>query len=98
MATALLKCRVCGNEYEGCRTAKKVDGVFRWNEVACTPECGAIYLERIRKSRAKTDVVVAQDSDTKDEFALLDEEYKDDSENLEFEDESDDSEEIEIEV
>ena len=62
MATALLKCRVCGKEYEGCRTAQKVDGVFRWKEVSCSPECGAIYLERIRKSRAKTEVAVAQGS------------------------------------
>ena len=98
MATAILKCRVCGKEYEGCRTAKKVDGVFRWKEVSCSPECGAIYLDRIRKSRAKTNVAVAQDHELETEFDLFEEEYKDEMENEELYDESDDSEEIEIEV
>lgn len=98
MATAILKCRVCGKEYEGCRTAKKVDGVFRWKEVACTPECGAVYLDRIRKSRANTNVVVAQDSDKQDAFDLFEEEYEEDIYSEELCDEPDDSEETEIEV
>lgn len=51
MATAIKKCRVCGKKYEACRTAKRVDGVFRWQDVACSPECGSIYLSRINMSR-----------------------------------------------
>ena len=98
MATATLKCRVCGKEYEGCRTVKKVDGIFRWKEVACTPECGAIYLDRVRKSRANTNVVVVRDNELETAFALFEEEYKDEMEAEELYDESDDSEEIEIEV
>lgn len=51
MATAVKRCRVCGKEYEACRSANRAAGVFRWQEVACSPECGAAYLERINESR-----------------------------------------------
>ena len=98
MATAILKCRVCGKEYEGCRTAKKVDGIFRWKEVACTPECGAIYLDRIRKSRAKTVVAVARDHATQEAFALFEEEYENEFDSYELDEELEDSDEPEIEV
>lgn len=54
MATAMMKCRVCGKEYEACRTLKRIAGVFRWQEVACSPECGSIYLAKIEASRAVT--------------------------------------------
>ena len=43
-------CRVCGKEYDGCCTPNPT-GVFRWRDVACSPECGAIYLDRINQSR-----------------------------------------------
>lgn len=98
MATALLKCRVCGKEYHGCRTIRTANGVFNWQKVACSPECGAIYLDGIRKSRAKTNVAVAQDPEQEAAFALFEDEYKDEMEDEELYDESDDSEEIEIEV
>ena len=45
------KCRVCGKEYEPCHSAKLQPGVFRWREVACSPECGATYLQQINESR-----------------------------------------------
>lgn len=51
MATALLTCRVCGKKYKGCRTAEQADGVFRWQAVSCSPECGEVYLQRILESR-----------------------------------------------
>ena len=51
MATAIKKCRVCGKPYEACRTIRSVAGVFHWQEVACSPECGGIYLARIEESR-----------------------------------------------
>lgn len=47
----MMKCRVCGKDYEPCRTAKLQPGVFRWREVACSPECGATYLQQINESR-----------------------------------------------
>lgn len=46
-------CRVCGKEYEACRSAKTVAGVFRWQEVACSPECGAEYLAKVREARGE---------------------------------------------
>lgn len=51
MASATMKCRVCGKEYEGCRSLRRNSSVFQWRSVACSPECGAKYLEMIRKSR-----------------------------------------------
>lgn len=47
------KCRVCGQEYEACHSLNGQDGVFRWQEVACSPECGQVYLEKVLASRRK---------------------------------------------
>jgi len=67
-------CRVCGKEYEACRSAVRTPGVFRWQEVSCSPECGQIYLQRIldsrkpaeaqKKSKKKKDVEVVVDTIT----------------------------------
>lgn len=55
MATAVKTCRVCGKEYEACRTMmNRAAGVFRWQEVACSPECGTEYLRRITEARNPT--------------------------------------------
>lgn len=51
MASEKKTCRVCGKEYEPCRTASRNPNVFHWQEVACSPECGATYLKRIVESR-----------------------------------------------
>ena len=42
-------------EYEACRSANRAAGVFRWQEVACSPECGSIYLQQINESRGVVD-------------------------------------------
>lgn len=55
MASATKVCRVCGKAYEACRSADRRAGVFRWQEVACSPECGAIYLRQINESRGVFD-------------------------------------------
>ncbi len=86
MAYAVRKCRVCGKEYEACRTMmnRAVD-VFRWQEVACSSECGAEYLRRIAESRdiakiAPKAVMATQDvktepiAHTEDSAELLEEE------------------------
>lgn len=54
MARVMMTCRVCGKEYEACRSANV--GAFRWQEVACSPECGAEYLRRINESRSVAQV------------------------------------------
>jgi len=51
MSAGKMTCRVCGKEYEPCRSANKNSKVFHWQEVACSPECGAVYLQRINESR-----------------------------------------------
>lgn len=51
MATAVKTCRVCGKNYEACHTMNKAAGIFRWQEVACSPECGAEYLRRVTEAR-----------------------------------------------
>lgn len=66
MATAIKKCRVCGKEYEACHTNRPAT-VFRWQEVACSPECGSIYLAQIEESR-KT--VVTDTTVTKAEISV----------------------------
>ena len=55
MASAVRTCRVCGKQYEACRSANRTAGIFRWQEVACSPECGSIYLQRINESRGITE-------------------------------------------
>lgn len=50
MAKAMRKCRVCGKEYPYCKTW--TSDKFRWQDVACSPECGAIYFARIEASRS----------------------------------------------
>ncbi len=52
MKSNTMTCRVCGRTYECCRSVSpNNDGVFRWQRVACSPECGAEYLRRISESR-----------------------------------------------
>ena len=51
MASAVKICRVCGKEYEACHSLSKNTNTFRWQEVACSAECGATYLDKVNKSR-----------------------------------------------
>lgn len=53
MALGVLKCRVCGKKYKGCRTSHPNDGVFRWQDVACCPEHGAEYLRQVLEARGE---------------------------------------------
>lgn len=52
MPTATRICKVCGKEYEYCHTLRRIEGVFRYQDVACCPEHGSIYLAEIEVSRA----------------------------------------------
>lgn len=49
-------CRVCGATYEACQSVRTGSPVFNWREVACSPECGEIYLKRIIESRSPKNV------------------------------------------
>lgn len=93
--TGILKCRICGKEYEACRSAKRVAGVFHWQSVACCAEHGAEYLAQIRASRAET-AVAEESASVSEAYALLDAEYDDVEVEDEELDETDDDIEIEV--
>lgn len=86
---------MCGKPYEACHTARHIAGVFRWQEVACSPECGSIYLAKIEESRrvetieanktedvkAVEDIAIVEDDDIdEEEFERELDEYFDDAE------------------
>lgn len=62
MAKALLTCRVCGKRYEACRTPNP-RSIFRWQDVACSRECGAEYLAELQGLKKESD---ARKADTDD--------------------------------
>lgn len=96
MTNGIMKCRICGKEYEACRNSKRINGVFRWQDVACCVEHGAEYLAQIRASRAGVEAS-ATPSAVDEAYAFLDTEYDE----VEIEDEvldDDSDDDIEIEV
>lgn len=95
MATATKKCKVCGEEYEYCHTNRTVAGVFRWQDVACCPEHGSIYLARILESRGvkpDEDKVADKNDDVVTDFSDLIEDEDDELFEEDFEDEDDEAE------
>lgn len=44
---------MCGKTYTACNTNRHFDGSFHWREVACSPDCGKIYLQRVMASRGE---------------------------------------------
>lgn len=87
MATAIKKCRVCGKSYEACHTIRNIAGVFRWQEVACSPECGSIYLARIEESRKEVKPAEVKDENSVEETKIA--ELIEDDEEEEFNNELD---------
>lgn len=55
MAKQTKTCRVCGTTYDACNSVRTGSSTFNWREVACSPECGTIYLERIIASRSTSE-------------------------------------------
>lgn len=49
---SIQRCRVCGKKYEACHTLRPASDTFRWQAVACSPECGEKFLAAILASRA----------------------------------------------
>jgi len=52
MAKGTRKCKICGKEYEYCKTNRPAE-MFRWQNVACCPEHGAEYFRQIAISRGQ---------------------------------------------
>ena len=72
MANGTKICRVCGKEYLACTTNRLTPGVFRWKDVACTPECGQEYFRRIMESRNVKTVVEEAESEIVEEVVVED--------------------------
>lgn len=51
MAGNTRNCKVCGVDYPYCKTANRA-GTYRWQDVACCPEHGSIYLARVIAARS----------------------------------------------
>ena len=54
MPRTIKKCKYCGKEYEACHFVHGADDIFRWQDVACSPECGAAYFAEVLKSRGES--------------------------------------------
>lgn len=94
MAKGTRRCKVCGVEYEYCHTVRK-NNIFRWQDVACSPEHGSIYLARIlesRKERPIEDNVAAKNDGVVTDFSDLIEDEEDELFEEDFEDEDDEAE------
>ncbi|MDE6150097.1 MAG: hypothetical protein K2F81_08410, partial [Ruminococcus sp.] len=86
---------VCGEQYEYCHTNRTVAGVFRWQDVACCPEHGSIYLTRVLESRGSKPVednVAAKNDGVVTDFSDLIEYEEDELFEKDFEDEDDEAE------
>lgn len=64
MAKGTRICKVCGKEYEYCKTWNSTDK-FRYQDVACSPEHGAIYFARIAASRSSNKTASEPQEETK---------------------------------
>lgn len=95
MATAKKKCKICGLEYDYCRTNKRDVSQNRWQDVACSPEHAAVYFARIAASRTPApinevheedvDIDIVAEDDVLEELDVSDDEMLDE----ELEDEVD---------
>lgn len=88
MAKGIRICKVCGKEYEYCHTVRRDGNMFRWQDVACSPEHGSIYFARILESRANANrknepAVPPTDDDEIDD--IFEEEFDDGDDELEIE-------------
>lgn len=68
MAKGYRICKTCGKQYEYCKTFAPADK-FRWQDVACSPECGAKYFALVESSRSG----VAEDFMPKPEITEVEE-------------------------
>ncbi len=78
MAAGYRKCKICGKEYEYC-TTERSNTIFRWQDVACSPEHAAEYFHAIAVSRGEVEpdepVAIELPSDDEDD---LDDEFEED--------------------
>ena len=84
-------CKICGREYPFCYTNRH-DNAFRWQDVACCPEHGTEYFNRIAASRqfAADSAVAAPSESESEELVEIDE--SEDAEDEEEDEEEEDEE------
>jgi len=46
-------CKTCGKEYEACPHIRELNNPYRWQDVACSPECGAKYFAEVLRARGQ---------------------------------------------
>jgi len=90
MTKGIRICKVCGKEYPYCRTERK-STIFRYQDVACCPEHGSIYLARINESRGITRPVAEDNIPEEPVVIFADADYEDDDFD-DWDDDTDDSE------
>lgn len=56
MANGTRVCKVCGAEYEYCRTKYRDTSIFRYQDVACCAEHGSEYFAAVLASRSSQPV------------------------------------------
>ena len=99
MATATKICKVCGKEYPYCHSLRLDTNIFRWQDVACSPEHAATYFANIEASRsganAKPEEPQEEQDQTEIEYDSFDEdESEDDFDDEFFEDDEDEDDEF----
>ena len=52
MAKGKRICKICGAEYDYCRTMYRDTNIFRWQDVACCQSHGSEYFARVLASRS----------------------------------------------
>lgn len=87
MAKGFKECKICGKMYEYCTTERR-DTIFRWQDVACCPEHGAMYFARVADSRGEK--LPKSVASLLPVIAPVDEYIDDDFEDEEEEDENED--------
>lgn len=54
MAKGFKTCKICGKQYEYCKTNRPT-GTFYWRDVACCEEHGAEYFRQVLEARRKSE-------------------------------------------
>lgn len=86
------KCKNCGKEFEVCRSFYSDGREFRWQNITCSPECGAAYLSAILESRGLSqrcneacNNVTADNADEEFEDVMFEEDFEDGDDEPEIE-------------
>lgn len=71
MSKAIKVCKVCGKEYEYCRTY--LPTAFRWQDVACCREHAQRYFQMVKESRSADSNATQKSNDAVPEAELTQE-------------------------